>query len=102
MKICGKKRIIVSAVITIVCLWITLGVVDFSRVYRFDRPIFCVVSSGTAADDGGSGTYIGLGYAFEIEGNFMPEDVLPGVTVYTARIFGISVLSGSRDSGGIP
>ena len=50
-----------------------------------------------SADDGGSGEYIGLGYSFDIEGNFMPEDEVSGVTAYRAKIFGITAGSGIRD-----
>jgi hypothetical protein len=41
--------------------------------------------------------YYGLGYSFEIKGNFMPEDELPGVTQYKYYIFNNSVLEGIRD-----
>ncbi|MEG2234575.1 MAG: hypothetical protein RRZ42_08080, partial [Oscillospiraceae bacterium] len=49
------------------------------------------------ADDGGSGRYYGLGYSFEIKGNFMPEDELPGVTHYKYYIFNNLVAEGIRD-----
>ena len=49
------------------------------------------------ADDGGSGTYQGLGYRYEIEGNFMPEEEYPGVTRYEMYVFGRQVRIGLRD-----
>ena len=64
-----------------------VGVVDFSWVHSFERPIFCIV--GETADDGDSGHYAGLGYSFDIKGNFMPEDELKGVTEYSYHLFGI-------------
>lgn len=92
-----RRKKILLAVAIIVCAWILIGMTDFSRVHSFERPIFCVLPSESGFDDGGSGTYIGLGYSFEIKGNFMPEDELPGVTEYTARICGIPVMGGIRD-----
>lgn len=89
-----KKRIIIiiSAVLLIV---MSFGVTDFIRVKQFEKPIFCILTDG--ADDGGSGKYIGLGYSFDIKGNFMPEDELPGVTHYTYNIMGVKVSSEVRD-----
>ncbi|MGN0518987.1 MAG: hypothetical protein ACI4II_09735 [Acutalibacteraceae bacterium] len=89
-----KKRIIIiiSAVLLIV---VSFGVTDFIRVKQFEKPIFCILTDG--ADDGGSGKYIGIGYSFDIKGNFMPEDELPGVTHYTYNIMGVEVRSGVRD-----
>lgn len=90
-----KKKILILITIIIV-IWFGMGIADFNNVSRqFEKPIFCVLVNG--ADDGGSGNYIGLGYSFEIEGNFMPEDEFPGVTKYKAKIFGIVVKTGIRD-----
>ena len=72
--------------------WILAGITDFLRVRSFKRPIFCILSG-----DGASGTYAGFCYSFEIEGNFMPEDELPGVAAYTARILNTPVMAGVRD-----
>lgn len=89
------KKKILAAVAIIVCLWILVGVIDFSRVHSFELPIFCIWS--TRFLDGGSGTYTGLGYSFEIEGNFIPGDEVPGVTKFTAKIFNVPVMAGVRD-----
>ena len=76
------------AIIIVVLLWCSLFVTDFVRVSQFEKPIFCVLLNG--ADDGGSGTYVGLGYTVELDGNFMPEDAeLRGVTQYDMKLFGI-------------
>ena len=50
------------------------------------------------AQDGGSGTYVGLGYSFDIEGNFVSEskDLLKGVTSYRGYLFGNEVALESR------
>lgn len=84
------KKIIPLAAAVIVCLWALIGVIDFSRVRSHKLPIFCVWSLRFL--DGGSGTYTGLGYSFEIKGDFIGAEAL-GVTEYTAKIFGQPVLS---------
>lgn len=92
----SRKKIITVIILTaaaIAALWVTFGVVDFSRVHSYKLPIF---SRWTLRYlDGGSGTYTGLGYSFEIKGDFIGEDAA-GVTSYTARLFGVPVLSGVR------
>ena len=95
-----KKRKTLTALaaglIVLLALWATAGVVDYWRVcHSFERPLFAIAT--VTADDGGSGTYRGLGYHFVIEGNFMPEDELPGVTVFQYYLFGNYVKSGVRD-----
>ena len=89
-----KKKIALFLCILLI-LWIGAGTIDYSRVHGFEKPIFCFLTNGY--DDGGSGTYIGLGYSFDIEGNFMPEDELQGVTKYNIKIFGMTIAGGVRD-----
>ncbi len=91
----SKKKKVFFVFVILTAIWVMIGVVDFSRVHSFEKPIFSI-GAGTA-DDGGSGHYIGLGYSFDIEGNFMPEDELPGVTEYRFYLFGFKVASGIRD-----
>lgn len=88
-----KKIVIFFCILLILC--IGAGLIDYSRVHKFEKPWFCVITNGY--DDGGSGTYVGLGYSFGIEGNFMPEDELQGVTKYVMKILGITIASGVRD-----
>ena len=90
----NKKKIIIGAVM-IVILWLGLGLTDFLRVKSFEKPLFCVPVQ--TYDDGGSGHYVGLGYAFDITGNFLPEEELPGVTEYVYYILGFEMKSGIRD-----
>ncbi len=71
-----------------------MGVVDYSKVKNFNKPIFTIPYS---YDDGGSSIYYGFGYSFEIEGNFMPEDEFPGVTYYRYFLFGKYIDDGIRD-----
>jgi len=90
----GKRKIpLVVGVLAVI--WVIVGVVDFSRVHNFEKPLFCIATENYK--DGGSGHYVGLGYSFEIKGNFMPEDELKGVTAYSQYLFGFKVASGSRD-----
>ena len=92
-----KKKVISSTIVVIV-LWIVVGAVDFALVYSYRKPIFCI---GTKlADDGGSGKYVGLGYSFDIEGNFVPDTDItvsedkPSVTSYRGYLFGREVIRG--------
>lgn len=88
-----RKRILL--IFLVLSLWLCIGIIDFVRVHRFERPLFCI--GAQTADDGGSGNYIGLGYSFYIEGNFMPEDEFPGVTYWKYYLFGIEAQTGRRD-----
>ena len=90
-----KKKQTIIAMTWILVLWIAIGVVDYSRVHSFEKPIFCVGTD--LASDGGSGKYIGLGYSFDIQGNFMPEDEFPGVTKWTYYLFGMELQTQIRD-----
>ena len=90
-----KTKNLCVVIASLMVIWAVIGMIDFRRVHSFERPLFCI---GTEiADDGGSGHYIGLGYSFDIEGNFMPEDELPGVTKYNFYVFGFQMASGIRD-----
>ena len=89
-----KKKVLIPLLIAVL-LWLAAGTVDILRVAAFEKPVFsapCVT-----ADDGGSGHYQGMGYSFDIEGNFLPEDEFPGGTAYSLRIFGEAVSTGTRD-----
>ena len=89
-----KKKVLIPLLIAVL-LWLAAGTVDVLHVAVFEKPVFSAPCE--TADDGGSGHYQGLGYSFDIEGNFMPEDEFPGVTEYTLHIFGAAVSSGLRD-----
>ena len=88
-----KKTIMATACAAL--LWLAAGLVDYSRVHAFERPLFCICTE--PLQDGGSGKYRGLGYSFAIEGNFMPDDEFPGVTKWTFSLFGIEVQSEARE-----
>lgn len=85
------KKILAIAILA----WACIFVVDFVKVSNFEKPVFSVLING--ADDGGSGTYVGLGYWTEIEGNFVTEDVAEwGVTQYDMKLLGIRVQAAIR------
>lgn len=88
----NKSTKIIIAILGIVILWLCVGIVDFALVHNYRRPLFCVCTE--SMQDGGSGKYVGLGYSFDIEGNFMPEAKNPGVTSYRGYILGKEVCRG--------
>lgn len=91
-----KKKIIIT-IVCILAAWIVAGVIDFVMVRTWHKPIFCI--GRELAQDGGSGTYVGLGYSFDIEGNFVSEskDLIKGVTSYRGYLFGNEVARGFRE-----
>lgn len=100
MKKTRKKVIII--IVCIIAVGLIASVVDFVLVHNYRKPLFCV--GVDLADDGGSGRYVGLGYSFDIEGNFMPdtetpaaEDKKPKVTSYRGYILGIEICRGFWD-----
>ena len=76
-------------------LWFVAMATDLLRLNDFEKPIFARPT--VTADDGGSGTYEGLGWRIELEGNFMPEEELPGVTQFEFYLFDDMVHAGIRD-----
>ena len=100
MKKIKKKNIIM--IVCIIAVWFIVGIVDFVSVHNYRKPLFCIGID--LADDGGSGRYVGLGYSFEIEGNFMPDTETPAtedkkskVTSYRGYLFGKEVSRGFLD-----
>lgn len=87
-----KKKRIVIIVLAIILLWLAAGVTDFALVHSYHRPLFCICTE--PMQDGGSGKYVGLGYSFDIEGNFMPDAKDYGVTSYRGYILGKQVSRG--------
>ena len=59
------KKIVLIVIVILLILWIVIFAVDYSRCSSFKEPIFVV--AGNTADDGGSGTYYGLGYKVNME-----------------------------------
>ena len=96
----SKKKIIVIFTIIIFLIIIGLGLTDYLRVKSFEKPKFTFISKDLQKD-GGSGTFIGLGYSVKIKGNFMTDlsddTITHGVTEYEFYVIGIKVSSGIRD-----
>lgn len=94
------KRAMKAIAITL-CIVFVLGsimtAVDFCRLRygAFEPPIF--TTETYLADGGSSRLCRGLFHKIVIDGNFMPDDELPGITHYTFYIFGIKVDEGIRD-----
>lgn len=76
-------------------LWFAMAATDLLRLKSFEMPIFA--RPAATYDDGGSGTYTGLGWRIELEGNFMPEEELPGVTKFEYYLFDDLILAAIRD-----
>ena len=58
-------KVVLKIVIILISLWVIIFTIDFIRCSHFKMPIFVV--AGDTADDGGSGTYYGLGYKVEVK-----------------------------------
>jgi|LGVF01.1.fsa_nt_gb hypothetical protein len=96
-----KKKTVKSIIIIITILLIvliTMGVTDYRRtIHNFEKPLFARLNVDTAEKDGGSGTYNGIGYFVDIQGNFMPEDEFEGVTHARFYVFGKELRHAIRD-----
>lgn len=60
------RRLVLITLCTLLVLWCGMFITDYVRCGSLKEPIF-VIAVETTADDGGSGTYQGLGYRVEIE-----------------------------------
>lgn len=58
------KKIIIRIIIILLVLWAIIFCIDYSRCSNFKEPIFAIPT--VTADDGGSGTYYGLGYKVKV------------------------------------
>lgn len=76
-------------------LWFACAATDLIRLNSFEKPIFARPIK--IYKDGNSGTYKGLGWRIELEGNFMPEDELPGITQFEYYLFDDLILAAIRD-----
>ncbi|MBO5127671.1 MAG: hypothetical protein J6D10_08885 [Clostridia bacterium] len=86
---------IVKIVGIVLAVWIALTAVDLGAVALLGhKPVLAFPT--VTSDGGGSGVYCGMGYAFCIDGNFMPEDKDPGVREYILFLFGLPVIQAER------
>ena len=75
------KRKIAVALAFLLVLCMVFFAVDYFRCMDLKKPLFTVAST---ADDGGSGTYHGLGYRVEIQGHL---DAEYGFVVESAEVW---------------
>ena len=61
-----KKKRIAAVLAALLLLWGAMFVTDYVRCSSLREPLF-VMAKGVTADDGGSGTYQGLGYTVEVK-----------------------------------
>lgn len=64
-------KILISILGIILVLWGLIFTIDYVRCSHFREPVFVV--AGQTADDGGSGTYYGLGYKVKVDKNISAE-----------------------------
>lgn len=85
MKRKTKKRI-AAALAALAVLWGAMFATDYVRCTSLKEPLF-VTAKGVTADDGGSGTYQGLGYTVEVE-KYLDADCGVCVRSVEMRMFG--------------
>lgn len=97
-----KKGVRITLILILILIFLIIlfptarGSIDYLKVMILhDKPLFAIKDIG--ADDGGSGTYIGKGYSFEIKGKFLEFDDYYGVTKATFYIFDYKISSYSRN-----
>ena len=66
-----KIKVILIIVLSLILLWGVIFAIDYIRCSNLKMPIFVI--PGETADDGGSGTYYGLGYSVDVEKNISAE-----------------------------
>ena len=88
----------VSIIVILIILWSIAFFIDYLRCSNFKEPIFVVAKD--TADDGGSGTYCGLGYKVEIEKTISAEFGLELVKVemYVGNKFITGAIADSNSS----
>ena len=101
-------KVVLKIVIILISLWVIIFTIDFIRCSHFKMPIFVV--EGDTADDGGSGTYYGLGYRVEVKKHISPDygGQLEKIEMYmfdkfiTGAISQINILVYSNDIEDLP
>lgn len=88
----NRRILIISVILVAVAgIWLQIAYADYCLVgINWKKPRFCILTKAEI-QDGGSGKYIGLGYSFDIEGNFVTEDGYRGVEKYTFKVLGITI-----------
>ena len=66
-----KCKVLLIIILSLILLWGVIFAIDYFRCSNLKMPIFVI--PGETADDGGSGTYYGLGYSVDVEKNISAE-----------------------------
>ena len=77
-----KTKLLISILLSLILFWGIIFGIDYFRCSNLKMPIFVI--PGDTADDGGSGTYYGLGYSVEVEKNVSAEY---GVQIESVEIY---------------
>lgn len=80
-----SARIVLLLAVTLVVLWGAMFVTDYVRCGSLREPIF--VLAGITYDDGGSGTYHGLGYTVTVRKHISTEYGIE-IEYVEMRVFG--------------
>ena len=91
-------KILIGLILILIVLYCIIFFIDYSRCKHFKQPIFVV--PGITADDGGSGTYYGLGYKVKIEKTISVEygPTLVKVEMYMFNKFIIGAIADVESS----
>ena len=81
-----SNRLIVGIICAFVVLWGAVFTTDYIRCSALKEPIF-VIATGNTADDGGSGTYQGLGYTVHIQ-KYMDVEYGVSISAIEMKVFG--------------
>lgn len=87
---------IMYIVLFFILLWISMVVVDYFRIKKFEKPIFVL---SIESEEMQLKKYHGLGYSVDIEGIWTSDGVLVKILKYTYRIFGIYVETNCQKYG---
>ena len=89
---------VVSIIVILIVIWGVVFLIDYTRCANFKEPIFVVAKD--TADDGGSGTYYGLGYKVKKEKTISAEFGLELVKVemYVGNKFITGAIADSNSS----
>lgn len=71
-----------SILILVIMIWVSVFTVDYYRCGHLQSPIF-VIAGDDVADDGGTGSYYGLGYRVNI---YKEIDSEYGVTIVSVEM----------------
>lgn len=92
------KKTVISVLVLLIIIWGVTFFIDYSRCRNFKEPIFVVAR--VTSDDGGSGTYYGLGYKVKIEKTILAEygQTLVKVEMYMFNKFIVGTIADTNNN----